>query len=457
MISSSNKNNTSVEFTVAFDQDDFEPARLQALERLARNAKIPGFRNGKAPANVVEQHVDPNELANMMLDILVRRAIPKVFSDAKVNPISIPHVEVVKYIPGESAEVHIKADIMPEVKLADYKNLKSSITEPVITEADVDDVLNRIAENMAETKVVKREAKKGDEVIIDFKGLKDGVAFDGGTAKDYKLVLGSGQFIPGFEEALVGHGSGDKFNIDITFPKNYGVEDLAGKPVVFEILMKQVNEVVKPAIDDELAKKTGGFATLKELRADIKQNVEAQSNREAENRYKDDLLNELVDGSKTEAPSGLVDEQTEHIKEDMMRNLQARGMTLEDYLKQHNQQEADYTAEVRQAAERRVISSIIVQKLSEELKIEVSDAEVEQQVAEMRHVYKKDENAVKQLENPEVINGIRNQMRINATMDKLVEINKLHAKKVKSNSEKPKTAKKATKKTATKKADNKKK
>ena len=125
MISSSNKNNTSVEFTVAFDQDDFEPARLQALERLARNAKIPGFRNGKAPANVVEQHVDPNELANMMLDILVRRAIPKVLSDAKVNPISIPHVEVVKYIPGESAEVHIKADIMPEVKLADYKNLKS--------------------------------------------------------------------------------------------------------------------------------------------------------------------------------------------------------------------------------------------------------------------------------------------------------------------------------------------
>ena len=141
----------------------------------------------------------------------------------------------------------------------------------------------------------------------------------------------------------------------------------------------------------------------------------------------------------------------------MMRNLQARGMTLEDYLKQHNQQEADYTAEVRQAAERRVISSIIVQKLSEELEIEVSDAEVEQQVAEMRHVYKKDENAVKQLENPEVINGIRNQMRINATMDKLVEINKPHAKKAKSSSEKPKAAKKATKKTATKKADSKKK
>ena len=129
MISSSNKTNTSIEFTVAFDQDDFEPARLQALERLARNAKIPGFRNGKAPANVVEQHVDPNELSNMMLDILVRRAIPKVFADEKVNPISIPHVEVIKYVPGDSAEVKITADIMPEVTLGKYDKLKSSREE----------------------------------------------------------------------------------------------------------------------------------------------------------------------------------------------------------------------------------------------------------------------------------------------------------------------------------------
>ena len=451
MISSSNKKNTSIEFTVAFDQDDFEPARLQALERLARNVKIPGFRSGKAPANVVEQHVDPNELANMMLDILVRRAIPKVFADEKVNPISIPHVEVIKYVPGDSAEVKISADIMPAVKLADYKNLKSTFTEPVISDADVDDVLSRIADNLAESKVVRRAAKLTDEVIIDFKGMKDGVAFDGGTAKDFKLVLGSGQFIPGFEDALVGHESGDKFNIDLTFPKDYHVKDLAGQPVVFEILMKQVNEVVKPAIDDELAKKTGGFATLKELREDIFKNIEAQSNREAENRYKDDLLNELVDGSKTEAPSALVDEQTAHIKEDMARNFQTRGMTLEDYLKQHDQTEADYTSEVRQAAERRVISSIIVQKLSEELEIEVDEEAVEKQLAEMRHVYKRDENAIKQLDNPEVINGIRNQMRINMTMDKLVELNKPHAKKVTA------TGKTADKKPASKKASAKKK
>lgn len=455
MISSSNKTNTSIEFTVAFDQDDFEPARLQALERLARNVKIPGFRNGKAPANVVEQHVDPNELSNMMLDILVRRAIPKVFADEKVNPISIPHVEVIKYVPGDSAEVKISADIMPEVKLADYKNLKAEFQEPDFSDADIDDVLNRIAGNLAESKVVKRAAKMTDEVIIDFKGLKDGVAFEGGSAKDFKLVLGSGQFIPGFEEALVGHASGDSFNIDITFPKDYHVKDLAGQPVVFEILMKQVNEVVKPAIDDELAKKTGGFATLKELRADIKLNLEAQSNREAENRYKDDLVAELVKGSKTEAPKGLVDEQTEHIRQDMERNLQTRGMKLEDYLTQQGQSEADYMAEVRKAAENRVIGSIVMQKLTDELEIEVDEEAVEKQLAEMRHVYKKDENAIKQLSNPEVINGIRNQMRINMTLDKLVELNKPHAKIVKSSSAK-KDAKKDTKKAAKKPAAKKK-
>ena len=431
MISSSTKHKTSVEFTVAFDQHDFEPARLQALKRLARNVKVPGFRSGKAPANVVEQYVNPNELANLMLDILVRRSIPKLFADAQLNPISIPHIDIIKYVPGDSAEIKITADIMPEVKLANYRKLKAGYTEPVVKDSDVDDVLDRLATNLAETKVVKRAAKQGDEVIIDFKGMKDGKAFEGGSAKDYKLGLGSGQFIPGFEDGIIGHGAGDKFNLDLKFPKDYGVADLAGQAVVFEILVKQVNEIVKPAIDDALAQKTGGFETLAELRKDIRKNIEVQSQREADNQFKDQLLRQLVEGSKTEAPQGLVDEQVERMREDAQRNLQTRGMTLEDYLKQRDQDMAAYTAELRENAERRVISSIVVQKLSEEFAIEPDEKEVQRQLAEMRHVYRNDENATKQLDNPEVISGIRNQMRVNMTMDKLAEINRPHAKATK--------------------------
>ena len=327
-----NKKKTSVEFDVEFTSKDFEPARLKALARLARNLKIPGFRNGKAPANVVEQHVNPNELAMQTLDIMVREAIPKIYTEAKLQPISAPNVDIKKFVPGETAEVTISSDIMPDVKLADYTKLKAKYEKPEVGAKDVDDVLNRIAESYAESKVVKRAAKLTDEVIIDFVGKKDGVAFDGGSAKDFKLRLGSGQFIPGFEEGIVGHESGDKFDLNLKFPKEYHSKELAGAAVVFEVLVKQVNEMATPKIDDELAKKTGAFPTLKELKADIKKNLEAQAEQRAEESYQDALLNELVQGSKTEAPEALVKEQAEHIKGDLLQNLKARGSNLEEYL-----------------------------------------------------------------------------------------------------------------------------
>lgn len=445
---------TSVEFTVEFDSGDFEPARLKALERLARDIKIPGFRNGKAPANVVEQHVDPNDLASHTLDLAVRRAIPQLFDGAGVTPVSIPHVDVKKYVPGEMAEIVVTADILPEVKMGKYDKLKSVFEERVVSDEDVKDVLDRIAESYAEPSVVKRAAKKGDEVIIDFTGKKDDVAFEGGSAKDYHLRLGSGQFIPGFEDGIVGHEVGDKFDLKITFPKDYANKDLAGAPAVFEILVKQVSEVKTPKIDDDLAKKSGAFETLKELKEDIRKNLEAQANHEAEEKYKDDLLNELVDESKTEAPASLVDEQCGRIKEDMLRNLESRGFTIEDYLKKNEQKQEDWEREVRENAERRVMSSIIVQRLSDELKIEVSDEDLNKQVVEMQHVYKNDKGATEQLQDPQVINSIRNRMRINMTMDKLVELNRPYAKVVKkpafAKEEKP--AKKAAKKAPAKKA-----
>ena len=446
MKSTKNVKSTSVEFEVSFDQNDFEPARLKALERLARNIKVPGFRNGKAPANVVEQHVDPNELASTTLDILVRQAIPKLFDGSGVTPVSIPRVDIKKFIPGEMAELVVAADILPEVKLGDYKKLKGHYDEPKVSDDDVEDVLNRIAESYAESKVVRRKAQDGDEVIIDFVGKKDDVAFDGGSAKDYRLRLGSGSFIPGFEDGIIGHESGDKFDLKLTFPKDYGNADLAGAKTGFEILVKEVNEVVKPAIDDELAKKSGAFETLKELREDIKKNLLAQAEHNAEEHFKDDLLTALVDSSKTEAPASLVEEQADHIKEDLARNLETRGQKMEDFLAARQQTQEEWEEEVKKTATRRVESSIIVQKLSDELKIDVTDDEINQQVAEMLAVYKNDKNAAEQLATPEARNSIANRLRINKTMDKLAEINRPNAKPSKKADAKKPAAKKADKK-----------
>ena len=419
-----NKKKTSVEFDVEFTSKDFEPARLKALTRLARDVKIPGFRNGKAPANVVEQHVDPNQLAMQTLDVMVREAIPKIYTEANVQPISAPNVDIVKFVPGEMAEVKITSDIMPEVKLPDYKKLKAKYDAPKVEAKDVDDVLNRIAESYAEGKAVKRAAKLDDEVIIDFVGKKDDVAFDGGSAKDYKLKLGSGQFIPGFEDGIVGHEPGDKFDLKLKFPKEYHSKDLAGASVVFEVLLKQVNEIETPKIDDELAKKTGAFPTLKELKADIKKNLEVQGKQRADEAFKDALLDELVKGSKTEAPEALVEDQANLIREDILRNLQARGTTLEDYLKHSKQTKESWEKDVKEAAKNRVIGHIVVAKLGEELKITVTDKEVEQQVAELQHVYAKSPEMLADLQTPEAVASIRNRIRVNKTMDKLADLNR---------------------------------
>ena len=419
-----NKKKTSVEFDVEFSSADFEPARLKALARLANKVKIPGFRNGKAPANVVEQHVDPNELAMQTLDIMVREAIPKIYTEAGVQSISAPSVDINKFVPGEMAELKIKSDIMPEVKLADYKNLKAKYEEKKIEAKDVDDVLARIAENYAESKAVKRAAKLTDEVIIDFVGKKDDVAFEGGSAKDFKLKLGSGQFIPGFEDGIVGHEPGDKFDLKLKFPKEYHSKELAGASVVFEVLLKQVNEMTVPKIDDDLAKKTEAFPTLKELKADIKKNLEAQAKQRAEEAYQDSLLNELVKGSKTEAPEALVEEQAAHIKEDLLRNLKARGSSIEDYLAQTKQTEEEWNKNITENATNRVIGHIVLAKLADELKIKISDEDVAKQIAELQAMYGKNPEALKELQSEEAAASIRNRMRIEKTMKNLADLNR---------------------------------
>ena len=350
------------------------------------------------------------------------------------------------------AEITIESDILPEVKLGDYKNLKVNYYERKINDEDVEDVLKRIADNFAESKVTKRAAQLGDDVMIDFCGKKDGVAFDGGTAKDYTLRLGSGRFIPGFEEGIVGHEVGDKFDLDITFPEDYGSKELAGQAVVFEILVKQISEITVPAFDDELAKKTGAFKTINELKDDIRQNLASQTQRNSDERFKDDLVQALVESSKTEAPKTLVQENLENMKADFKRNLTARGTTLDEYLEAQGKAMEDWEEELRARAEQRVISSIIVQKLADELHISIGEEELARRVAEMQAVYKKSPVASAQLADPQVIENIRNRMRIDGALDKLAELNREHAKLVE---DKPETAEKKADKKAAKKSDKK--
>ncbi len=419
-----NLSDTKVEIKVVLGPEEMGPAEEKAIERLAKEVKLPGFRKGKAPADIAKKELNPNDINQVAMDIAIRTAVPQAFMDSKKNPLVIPEVNVTKYVPGESIEFTATADILPEVKLGDFKKLGVKKTAVKVTDKDIKEVVDNVAKAYAEKKVVKRAAKLSDEVIIDFTGKKDGKPFDGGAAKDYTLALGSGSFIPGFEDGIVGHSVGDKFDLPLTFPKDYHAKELAGKKVVFEVLLKQISEITEPKQDDALAKKCGPFKTMDDLKADIKKNLEAQNEHKATEKYKDDLVQALVDKSKVSAPEILISDQLRFIKDDITRNAASRGMSFEDFLKQTGQKEEDWEKEAKKVAEARVKASLVLQILARDQKIEVPDDEVSAKIAELRDVYKKSPEALKNLKDPRVRQDLKNRMTIEKTLEFLIDSNK---------------------------------
>lgn len=440
-----NLSDTKVEVKVVLDSDDLKTARAKAIANLAKDVKLQGFRKGKAPASMVEKSLSPNDIASETIDVAVRTTMPAAFDQAKLAPIAIEKINVTKYVPDESAEYTANADILPEVKLGDYKKLKAKMDKVEASAADVQEIIDNIIDAYAEKKVVKKAAANGDEVIIDFVGKKDGVEFAGGSAKDHHLVLGSGQFIPGFEEGIIGHEAGDKFDLEVTFPKDYPEKSLAGQKAVFETLVKQVNEVVKPTEGDDLAKKCGNFKNMDELRADIKKNLEAQNAHKAAEKYRDDLVNELVKVSKVAAPEILINDQLRFIKDDMNRNAMSHGMTFEQYLERVGQTEEEWEKQARELAEARVKASLVLQILARDEKITASEEEVDAKIAELKDVYQKSKEALANLKKPEVRQDIKNRMTIDKTLDFLVDANQPKFA-IKAESTKKKPAKKTTKK-----------
>ena len=413
-----------VEITVTLDAKDLKAASEKAVEKLAKEINVTGFRKGKVPADVAKKFIPENDLNAEAADIAVRTTIITAFSENSKQPLVIPNANITKYVPGEILEYTATADVLPEVKLGDYKKLEVKKPEHKITEKDIEGVLKNLASSFAEKKVTKRTAKLDDEVVIDFVGKKDGKAFDGGSAKDYKLVLGSKTFIPGFEDGIVGHEPGDKFELELTFPKDYGVKDLAGAKTVFEVLLKQVNEVVKPAIDDELAKKCGPFKDLAALKEDIKKNLEMQAEHEAKEKNKNDLVEALVKKSKVSAPEILIDDQMRMLKDDVTRNAMSMGLSFEDYIKHAGETTESWEKKAREVSEQRVKGSLVLQNLALAEKITVSDDIVAAKIAELKDVYKKSPEALKSLKDPNVKMDIRNRMIIEKTLDYLVKVNK---------------------------------
>ena len=414
-----------VELTATLDADDLKKAEDLAIEELAKEVRVEGFRKGKVPMEVAKKFIPENDLDAKTMDLSVRMTVVSAFEQEKQMPLLRPEISITKFVPGEMLEYVATVEVVPEVTLGDWKNLGVKRETAKIEEKDIKGVLDNIAKSFSEKKAIKRAAKLGDEVIIDFVGKKDGVAFPGGSADNYPLLLGSGNFIPGFEDGIVGHEPGDKFDLELTFPKDYGVEDLAGVKTVFGVLLKQVNEVTEPKIDDELAKKVGPFKDLKALKEDIKKNLAIQTEERLDNKFKDDLIKALVKKSKIgDIPEILVNDQMHGIRDNLERNAQSQGMSTEDYLKRGGETMESWEKQAKKVAEENVKASLCLQTLAVTEKVTVDDKLVEAKIAELKDVYRKSPEALKNLKDPAVKQDIKNRLTIEAAIDKLAKANK---------------------------------
>ena len=412
---------TNVCLTITLGADELNAAEQVALTKMARDLKVPGFRKGKVPVSVAAKHVNPMALQERVLDNALSKAVAEAFMNEKLQALERPSVEVKKFVPNQEVEFTAEATVVPPVKLGDYKKLKAKPQAVKVEAKDVDEIIERMQQNFVDKTEVKRAAREGDEVIIDFVGKKDGVAFDGGSAKDFALKLGGGQFIPGFEEGVVGHKAGEIFDLDLEFPKDYHAENLAGAKVVFSVTLHKVNELKLPELNDEFAAKCGPFTDVKEL----KREITAQKEREAKEKLKDELVAELADSSKVALPELLIDDQMRSIEQDLMQNLSYRGLTLDSYLKtQGFKDKADWQKkEARPAAEKRVKAGLVLAELSKELGVEVSREELDAQISTFKQQYGKDAKLAARFDDPNVHRDIANRMITDKTIDKLVELN----------------------------------
>lgn len=415
---------TKVAVNVTLGVSELKDAELAALNELGKDIKVPGFRKGKVPVSVVSKNVNPNMLAQKTLESALSKAVADAFISEKLQALDRPEVEVKKFVPGSELEFTAESEVMPKIKIGDYKNLKSTAKKVSVTKKDISEITDRLKKGFASKKTVQRPAKLTDEVNIDFEGKKDGIAFDGGKGEKYDLVLGSNSFIPGFEDGIIGKKTGETFDLKLTFPEDYHADNLKGAEVVFTTTINEIKEVVEPELNDELAAKAGPFKTVEELEDDIKREITKQKETEATEKLKDDLVAELVEKSTVPVPDVLLKDQMKLIEQDTNRNLMYRGMSIDDYIKSLKYKDKNdwLENEVRPIAEKRVKAGLLLAELSKAEKIEATENELLEKINQLGKQYPS-EDMRKHLKTPEVQRDVANRILTEKTVDRLVSLN----------------------------------
>ncbi|HHP9928497.1 TPA: trigger factor [Listeria monocytogenes] len=383
--------------TFEIEQEKVKEGLDRAFVKVRKTLNVPGFRKGKVPRQIFNQRFGEEALFQDALDILLPEVYSAAIDEAGIDPVDTPQVNIESMEKGETWVLTAEVTVKPEVKLGDYKGLEVEKRETELTTEELEAELKQLQERRAEL-VVKEDApaENGDTVILDFEGFKDGVAFEGGQAENHSLELGSGQFIPGFEEKLVGLKAGDEADIELTFPEEYHAEDLAGQPVVFKVKLHEIKTKEVPALDDELAKDIDEeVETLDELKEKISKRLQEAKEESVAQAKQEEVIAKAVENAEVDIPHAMVHHEADHLMNHFAQDLQAQGLTPELYYQFTGQTEEAMHAQMEKDAEKRVKMNLVLEAIAEAENIEPTEEAIDEEISTLAEKYGMEKDAVR--------------------------------------------------------------
>ena len=384
-----------VELKITVETEAFQRAVESAYRKNVSKMNVPGFRRGKAPRRVIENMYGSSVFYEDAVDIAFPVAYRKALDELDLDPVEKADIDITA-IDGTGFTFTAKFHVRPEVTLGEYKGIEAARPEAVVTDADIDAELERLQSRNARVEDSDCPLENGDTAVIDFEGFIGDTPFDGGKGANYRLVIGSGQFIPGFEEQLVGRSAGDSCDVNVEFPANYHAEDLAGKPAVFKVTVRETKRAVKPVLDDDFAQDVSEYDTLDELKASIKDRLSADREISADEEFESAVIDEMLKGFEAEIPDIMIEEQLSSVMQDFSYRLSTQGMELAQYLKLTGQTVEDMKNAHRETAKRHVMCDLAFNKIAELEGLEVSDDELYEEYAKLGERYRMDEKSIRE-------------------------------------------------------------
>ncbi|MDD6196055.1 MAG: trigger factor [[Clostridium] aminophilum] len=377
-----------IKLTVEVPAEEFTAALNQAFNHNKKNINVPGFRKGHATRMMVEKIYGKGAFYEEAAQIVVNGSYRQAVEESKEDIVSGPAINIVEMEEGKTFVYEATVAVKPEVELGEYKGITVEKADDQVTDEDVENELKNIADRSARLVDVTDEIKSGDQTVIDFKGTVDGTAFNGGTAEDYPLTIGSNQFIPGFEDQIIGHKTGETFDVNVKFPEDYHAKDLAGKDAVFAVTVKSAKQKELPEINDEFADNHSEFSTLAEMKEDLKKKVQERKTAAAKTENENKVVEKVVENAKVELPQPMVDTECRSMIDNYANQLQSQGLSLQDYLKYTGQTIDSMMEQLKPNAVKNITTGLVLEAVAKAENIEVSDEDFEKEVQHMADQYK---------------------------------------------------------------------